>query len=250
MIDKTKKLAVIDFEAAGFSPQHGRVIEVGIAFIEGDQIIDTYQSLMNPGISVSNFIESLTGISQSMVNQARSSSVVMHEACEVIGELPVVAPNASFDRKSFIDGLNRIGRRYIKPFLCTLLIGRRLYPLPPNHKLVTLASLNNINSFTIGQSIVSSITNPRAAIKTHRNNQPLIGAEVATFSLVKNGLSVEIKSGGLRKKDASLLLFVWLRQYWIEQLSHIVVGTAQQIRAILSHGYLRRSGFELIQALA
>jgi DNA polymerase-3 subunit epsilon len=147
MMGMTSKFAVIDFETTGLSPQQGdRAIEIGVALFDGDRVIDTYQSLMNPGVPVSYFIEGLTGISQEMVEDSPASSMVMREACEVIGDLPIVAHNASFDRNFYVAELGKIGRSHVEPFLCTMLIGRRLYPDSPNHKLATLAALNGINT--------------------------------------------------------------------------------------------------------
>ena len=131
----TNIFAVIDFETTGLSPHQGdRAIEIGVAVFDGDRVIDTYQSLMNPGVPVPYFIESLTGISQAMVERSPAASIVIREACEIIGDLPIVAHNASFDRNFYVAELGRIGRSYVDPFLCTMLIGRRLYPNSPNHK--------------------------------------------------------------------------------------------------------------------
>jgi DNA polymerase-3 subunit epsilon len=97
-------------------------------------------------VPVPYFIESLTGISQEMVEDSPASTTVMREVRQVIGDLPIVAHNASFDRNFYVAEFGRIGRRYVDPFLCTMLIGRRLYPDSPNHKLATLAALNKINT--------------------------------------------------------------------------------------------------------
>lgn len=143
----TSTFAVIDFETTGLSPQQGdRAIEIGIALFDGDKVVDTYQSLMDPGVAVPYFIESLTGISQAMVEQAPTASAVMREANDFVGDLPLVAHNASFDKKFYIAELNQLGMRYNNPFLCTMLIGRRLYPFSPNHKLATLAAINKIST--------------------------------------------------------------------------------------------------------
>ena len=49
---------VLDFETSGLSPDMGdRAIEVGAVRVEGGKITDRFQSLMNPGIRVSGFIE-------------------------------------------------------------------------------------------------------------------------------------------------------------------------------------------------
>jgi DNA polymerase-3 subunit epsilon len=147
MMGMTSKFAVIDFETTGLSPQQGdRAIEIGVALFDGDRVVDTYQSLMNPGVEVPYFIEDLTGISQEMVESSPASTTVMREVREIIGDLPIVAHNASFDRNFYVAELSKIGRWYDDPFLCTMLIGRRLYPYSPNHKLATLAALNDINT--------------------------------------------------------------------------------------------------------
>ena len=50
---------ILDFETTGLSPDCGdRTIEVGAVVVEAGTIVDRFQSLMNPGIKVSSFIES------------------------------------------------------------------------------------------------------------------------------------------------------------------------------------------------
>ena len=141
------RFAVIDFETSGLSPGGGdRAIEIGIALLEGGVIVDTYQSLMNTSVELSYFIKELTGISQSMVDTAPPSSSVMREACDFIGDSAIVAHNASFDKGFYIAELARIGKSVGSNFLCTMLIGRRLYPYSPNHRLATLATLHSIST--------------------------------------------------------------------------------------------------------
>ena len=133
-----ERLAFIDFETTGLSPGRGdRVIEVGVAVLEGGQIIDRYQSLINPGMTVPAFIEEFTGITNKMVSSAPTANEVMRDLYDFVGELPVVAHNASFDR-GFMDAeLSRIRRRRKQEFICSMRVARRVYPRAPNHKLVT-----------------------------------------------------------------------------------------------------------------
>jgi DNA polymerase III subunit epsilon len=101
---------------------------------------------MNPGISVPYFITRLTGISQSMVSEAKPSGTVMQEAYQFINGLPLVAHNASFDRSVLVAEMARLNRTIDSSFICTMRLGRRLYPFSPDHKLATLARLNNIGT--------------------------------------------------------------------------------------------------------
>ncbi len=96
-------IIVLDFETSGLSPHYGdRAIEIGAVLIENSLIIDRFQSLMNPGFRISSFIEAYTGISNDMVEAAPPCEEVMEQFADFIGDFPLVAHNASFDRR-FLD---------------------------------------------------------------------------------------------------------------------------------------------------
>lgn len=139
------RYAVIDFETNGLMPgQGGRALEIGVVLVEDNRIVDSWQSLMNPGGRVPAFITGLTGITTDMVRGAPPPAEVMAQAREFVGEATLVAHNASFDRRFWCDELGRIGGPADHQFLCTVLICRRLYPWAPNHKLATLVELHRI----------------------------------------------------------------------------------------------------------
>jgi len=140
-------LAVIDFETTGLSPAMGdRATEVAIVLLEGDRVVDRYQSLMNAGIRIPAFIEAYTGISNEMIAAAPKAAQVMAEANRFVGSRPMVAHNASFDRRFWLAELSRLGQPAQQPFACTLLLSRRLYPHAPNHKLGSLAAFHSLPS--------------------------------------------------------------------------------------------------------
>lgn len=131
--------AVIDFETTGLSPGHGaRPTEIAVVMVRGNEIVDRYQSLMNPGVPIPYDIQSLTGITNAMVKGAPTISQVMKEAAEFVGGHPLVAHNAAFDRKFWEHSV--LGQQ-CQPdaiFICSLLLSRRLFPQVPNHRLATL----------------------------------------------------------------------------------------------------------------
>lgn len=130
---------VLDFETTGLSPRHGdRAIEIGAVLIENNVVTDRFQSLMNPGFRISPFIESYTGISNSMVEVAPPCEEVMEQFAQFIGDYPLVAHNASFDRRFLDSELGFIGRILKGSMVCSMLTARRVYPNAPNHKLGTL----------------------------------------------------------------------------------------------------------------
>ena len=138
-------IAVIDFETTGISPTQGdRATEVAIVLVEGDRVVDRFQSLMNAGIRVPAFITQLTGISNAMVAAAPDAARVMADASRFVGSAPMVAHNASFDRKFWVGELSRLGLPAAQPFACTVLLSRRLYPQAPNHRLGSLVDYHHL----------------------------------------------------------------------------------------------------------
>jgi DNA polymerase-3 subunit epsilon len=130
---------VLDFETTGLSPHYGdRAIEIGAVLIENNMITDRFQSLMNPGFRISSFIESYTGISNSMVEASPPCEEVMEQFAEFIGDYSLVAHNASFDRRFLEAELGFIGKSRKSNMACSMLTARRVYPNAPNHKLETL----------------------------------------------------------------------------------------------------------------
>ena len=135
------RIAVIDFETTGLSPAMGdRATEVAIVLVDqaSGKVVDSFQSLMNAGRYIPSFIESLTGISNAMIAAAPAAEKVMAEANRFVGNAPMVAHNASFDRRFWEAELNRAGETATQPFACTMLVARRLYPHAPSHKLGVL----------------------------------------------------------------------------------------------------------------
>ncbi len=73
-------IAIIDFETTGISPHMGdRATEVAIVMLEGGQVVDRYQSLMNAGVRVNSFITQLTGITNEMLQAAPPAELARSE---------------------------------------------------------------------------------------------------------------------------------------------------------------------------
>ena len=140
-------VAVIDFETTGLSPHYGdRTIEVGAVLVSDNQIVDRFQSLMNPKMRVSSFIEEYTGITNRMLSTAPDINDVMKKLKSFICKHHLVAHNASFDSKFLDAEFSRIDHRRANEFACSMLISRRVYPDSPNHKLETLVRYKNLKT--------------------------------------------------------------------------------------------------------
>ena len=141
------RIAAIDFETTGLSPNMGdRATEVAIVMVEGGEVVGRFQSLMNAGVRISAFIESFTGISNAMVAAAPHAAEVMAAASRFVGDVPMVAHNASFDRRYWQAELARLALPAPQPFACTVLLSRRLYPEARSHSLGAMAAHHRLPS--------------------------------------------------------------------------------------------------------
>ena len=145
-------IAIIDFETTGLSPTMGdRATEVAIVLMEGGKVVDRFQSLMNAGVRINAFIESYTGITNEMIAEAPPAEEVMAQASRFVGDAPMVAHNASFDRRFWAAELQRLGGDAAPansgaPFACTMLLSRRLYPEARSFRLGSLAAFHDLPS--------------------------------------------------------------------------------------------------------
>lgn len=132
------EVVILDFETTGLSTDYSRIIEVGAAIVKGDEIVETFSSLCNPGVELPPFITSLTGISTAMLDGQPSPEEVMEDFYSFMGERPILAHNASFDGRFLRAELGRIDYDFANPLLCTMLLSRRLILDSDGHKLGTL----------------------------------------------------------------------------------------------------------------
>jgi len=138
-------VVVLDFETTGLSPNHGdRPIEIGAVLIENSRIVDRFQSLMNPGMKISRFIEEYTGITNRMVCSAPPVAEVMGRFALFMARHHLAAHNAGFDSRFLDAELQRINRQRSREFACSLLVSRRVYPEAPGHSLETLVRYKNL----------------------------------------------------------------------------------------------------------
>lgn len=136
-----RDLVFLDFETSGLSPTCGdRPIEIGAVRIRNGRVAEEFQSLMNPGFRVNNFIQEYTGITNRMLEKAPPCDQVMAQFAEFVADSPLAAHNASFDSKFLDAELGSLGLQRKGEMVCTMLTSRRLFPAAPNHRLETLVA--------------------------------------------------------------------------------------------------------------
>ncbi|VVE33373.1 DNA polymerase III subunit epsilon [Pandoraea iniqua] len=179
-------VAVLDFETTGLSPTQGdRATEIAVVLWRDGQIVDRYQSLMNAGRRIPSDVVALTGITNDMIASAPPVSKVMREAVAFVGNCPVVAHNAGFDKRFWQAELALLGTPANHAFACTMLTARRIYPNAVNHRLSSLAAMLQLP-------------------QTGRAHRAMVDAEMTThlWQRMQNDIS---RTYGLARVDHALI---------------------------------------------
>lgn len=92
-----KDYVAIDLETTGLSAKTDKIIEIGAVKVIDGEVVDKYETLINPGVYILQRITEVTGITNEMVKDAPYISEKIGELIEFIGELPLLGHNLLFD---------------------------------------------------------------------------------------------------------------------------------------------------------
>ena len=124
-----KKFLVLDTETTGVDLD-ARVVQLAWCEISEEmEIIDSFDTYINPGIEIPCDASGISGIRTEDVRRAPSIDQIVWPE----GEIVMIAHNAPFDLKFVRDYMN------VTDTICTLALAKRMLPDAPNHKLQTLS---------------------------------------------------------------------------------------------------------------
>ncbi|AYC28879.1 PolC-type DNA polymerase III [Paenisporosarcina cavernae] len=138
-VSKPTSYVVLDFETTGFRPGADQIIQVGAIKFLNHEKIDEMNQLVNPRRPISSKITALTGIHDAMVRNSPTIATVLMELIEFIGDLPIIAHNASFDM-GFLYAHDNIIDIPSYTVIDTVKLARKVIQATPNHKLTTLSN--------------------------------------------------------------------------------------------------------------
>lgn len=136
---------VIDLEMTGLSAKLDKILEIGAVRVRGGNVVDTYGTLVNPKVVVTEKITELTGISNEMAEAGMDMDVAVEKLLDFIGEDVIVGQNVTFDY-SFLKqwAVNHKRPLELRAF-DTLKIARKILPPEQPKKLEALCSFYGIH---------------------------------------------------------------------------------------------------------
>lgn len=135
---KQNRYAIVDLETTGGRAARDKIIEIAIVLHDGREIIDTYNSLIDPECYIPYGITQLTGISQDMVQGAPKFYEVARKVVEMTEGAIFVAHNVRFDYSFLREEFARLGFTFSRKNLCTVRLSRKAFPGLPSYSLGNL----------------------------------------------------------------------------------------------------------------
>lgn len=132
--------AIVDIETTGGVAQNGGITEIAVVVHDGNTILETFQTLINPGRAIPGYITGLTGISTDMVADAPYFAEIADELLSVLKGKIFVAHNVNFDYNFLHYEFLKTGREFNFPKLCTVKLSRKILPGLRSYSLGAICS--------------------------------------------------------------------------------------------------------------
>ena len=137
---------MLDLETTGGSATQDRITEIAMVRVENGTVAARWSSLVNPGQPIPPFIESLTGIDDTMVAQAPRFAELLPQVKTLLQGAVLVAHNVRFDHGFLAHEMERAGELLNVQTLCTVRLSRKLYPQYKGHGLDALSQRHALHN--------------------------------------------------------------------------------------------------------
>lgn len=137
---------ILDLETTGLSARHDKIIEFGAVKIKEGLVLDSYQTFINPKISIPKKIKDITNISDDIVGSAPTLKMVIPKILNFLGDAILVAHNATFDISFLNEALKNLGFPILtNPYIDTMNLAKCIQPNAKSYALGAVA-----RSFDLG----------------------------------------------------------------------------------------------------
>lgn len=128
-------MVILDCETTGGNARYHRIIEVGLLVIRQGEIIDTWQSFIDPDRPLPATIQNLTGITPKDLKGAPLFADIADVLLSKLQGRVLVAHFARFDYGFIKNEFSRLGISYSNKPLCSVKLSRALFPQFKHHGL-------------------------------------------------------------------------------------------------------------------
>lgn len=130
--------AIVDIETTGGYASANGITEIAVYIHDGKRVIKHFETLINPQQVIPSYITALTGIDNAMVQDAPSFDEIAEALHELLRENIFIAHSVNFDYSFVKHQLKSAGYELSAKKLCTVRLGRKVFPGLPSYSLGNL----------------------------------------------------------------------------------------------------------------
>lgn len=136
--------AIIDLETTGSHRSANRITEIALYVFDGERVIDSFETLIDPECSIPPFIQNLTGIDDQMVKGKPKFYEVAERVHRMTEGCVFVAHNVGFDYSVLRKEYASLGFTYVRKKLCTVRLARKAFPGYAKYSLGNICAARGI----------------------------------------------------------------------------------------------------------
>lgn len=138
----------LDLETTGLYPGQDEITEIGAVLLRDGQVVEKFQTFVDPKRPLPAEIVKLTGITDEMLKGAPELPQALDQFLAFAGARPLIAHNAAFDLSFLQEACRKTGRPFAPTSVDTLLLARHLLPSLSRHKLDIVARHLHLPEFS------------------------------------------------------------------------------------------------------
>lgn len=138
------ELIALDLETTGLDPQIDGIIEIGAVRFKEGEVLERFNTFVDPGMPLPERITALTGIHPEDLDGAPRIDYVLGDLRKFIGQLPILGHNVAFD----LSFLRRYGVGKHNVLVDTYELAAVLLPTAPRYNLTSLSEQLGLQDLT------------------------------------------------------------------------------------------------------
>ena len=202
------EFVAFDLETTGLNFEKDRITEIGAVRIKNGEIVDSFDTFVNPCMHIPEKIIELTGINDNMVKDAPLENEALQKFYEFCGSAVLVAHNANFDAGFCKAASARCGLHFDYTYIDSIPVARSVLPELKSYKLNLVAAALSLAPFNhhracddakvLGEifiKLISSLEKDKGVKTVAEINSGLGGVDVKKLPSYHQILLVKNKTG-------------------------------------------------------
>ena len=141
------EMVIFDLETTGLSAANCKITEIGAVLIRNGEVVDSFNTFVNPETPIPARITEITHITDDMVKDAPKEAEALRAFFDFAGDRLLIAHNANFDCGFLRVACERQGMPFVNTYLDTVALSRFLNTDLRKHTLDTIAEYYKLGEF-------------------------------------------------------------------------------------------------------